>query len=140
MSRNEELLGTFIEDAEDILQGLFDTLMVIEEEPGNEEKLNELFRLVHTLKGAAALINLEEISNYAHEIETVLDAVRKGKLVMDEDLSDVIFGSFNLLRTLIEDVKTQNGADRSEKIADVVKMLRIVSGGGDVGMELICPA
>jgi len=139
MNRNGELLSTFLEDAEDILQGLFDTLMVIESEPGNEEKLNELFRLVHTLKGAAALIELDEISNYAHEIETVLDAVRRGELRIDEDLNDIIFSSFNLLKTLIEDVKNQSDVDRSEKISNVVQLLRIVSsgnaGGGDVGVN-----
>lgn len=127
MSLQGELLGTFIEDAEDILQGLFDTLMIIEDEPGNEEKLNELFRLVHTLKGAAALIELDEISNYAHKIETVLDAVRKGKLTMDADLNDIVFSSFNLLKLLIEDLKNQRDVDRSDKISNIVELLSIAS-------------
>jgi len=128
MGTQEEFVSTFIEDAEEIVQSLFDTLMILDEEPGNEEKINELFRLVHTVKGAAALIGLDEISNYAHEIESLLDGLRKGRLAFSEDLSDVLFSSFNILKVLVEDLKSGRKGERCKKIDDMVELLRIAGG------------
>jgi len=128
MGTQEEFVSTFIEDAEEIVQSLFDTLMILDEEPGNEEKINELFRLVHTVKGAAALIGLDEISNYAHEIESLLDGLRKGRLAFSEDLSDVLFSSFNVLKVLVEDLKGGRKGERCKKIDDMVELLRIAGG------------
>ncbi|RKZ08852.1 hypothetical protein DRQ05_00785 [bacterium] len=131
MQDSKEFLSTFLEDADEILQSIDDTVLVIEKERGNEEKLNELFRLVHTLKGAAALIGLKRLSDYAHEIETALDQVRQGQITITDKFFDALCSSFETLKLLVEDVKTGNESERSEEISSSLELLKKFDASGD---------
>ena len=51
-------------------------LMALEEEPGNRESLDGIFRSVHTIKGMAAAMGYDVATRLAHNIESVLDELR----------------------------------------------------------------
>lgn len=73
---------------------------------GNDsEVINAIFRIVHTLKGSAACMGLKEIANFAHKMETLLDSLRKGEVVISESVCNLLLQSGDVLRALIHSVE-----------------------------------
>ena len=66
-----------------------------------------MFRSFHTIKGAAGFLNLNDVTHVAHAVEDVLDSARKGKLKLTSSILDVALESIDLLKELIDAVKTQ---------------------------------
>ena len=77
-----ELLGEFVPEAREHLEGVDDQLLKLEREPTNEEALNSVFRAFHTIKGLAGFLELGPVQRLAHEAETMLDRARSGALVL----------------------------------------------------------
>jgi two-component system chemotaxis sensor kinase CheA len=67
-----ELFELFFESAEEILQGLNEAGLALEEHPGDTEQLRRVRRAVHTLKGDSAACGFRQLSELAHELEDVL--------------------------------------------------------------------
>jgi two-component system, chemotaxis family, sensor kinase CheA len=67
-----ELRDLFFESAQEILQGMNEAGMALEERPGDIEQLRHVRRAVHTLKGDSAACGYRELSELAHDLEDVL--------------------------------------------------------------------
>jgi len=105
----------FLQDTDDQLLVLNQSVVRLESEADNQELLQAVFRAAHTLKGNAGLIHHERMARLTHALETVLDRVRKGALSVTPELVDVILGCIDLLEALKQEVVT-----RSESGVDVV--------------------
>ena len=99
-----DLLSEFAAEAKEHLDNADLHLLTLETEPFNEEALNAVFRAFHTIKGSAGFFELEDIGNLAHEAESLLDGVRKGKLTLESSIVDVIFDSVDTLKRLMDDL------------------------------------
>ena len=90
---DEHLRRDFLPAAEELLDALSADLRALRGRPSPRERralIDSVFRRVHTLKGtAAALPELEAISQLAHEFESALEAARGGRLQVDDELLDV---------------------------------------------------
>ncbi len=73
------LLEQFLSEARDGLQGIGEKLMQLESAPADAGLMNELFRLVHTLKGNSGLFDFPEMTRVLHAGEDLMDAVRTGE-------------------------------------------------------------
>ena len=67
-----ELRDLFFESAEEILQGMNDAGLALEDRPGDAEELRRVRRAVHTLKGDSAACGYRQLSELAHDLEDVL--------------------------------------------------------------------
>jgi two-component system, chemotaxis family, sensor kinase CheA len=67
-----ELRDLFFESAQEILQGMNEAGLALEERPGDVERLRQVRRAVHTLKGDSAACGYRELSELAHDLEDVL--------------------------------------------------------------------
>ncbi len=78
------------------------------------ERVNSLFRSAHSLKGISGMFGLEAVSQLAHEVESVLDGMRLGKVRFDTDALDVLFACVETFGELIgaagEDKPAEDGA------------------------------
>jgi two-component system, chemotaxis family, sensor kinase CheA len=70
--QTSELRDLFFESAEEILQGMNDAGLALEERPGDVEQLRHVRRAVHTLKGDSAACGYRQLSELAHDLEDVL--------------------------------------------------------------------
>jgi two-component system chemotaxis sensor kinase CheA len=70
--RSSELRDLFFESAAEILQGMNEAGLALEERPNDQESLRHVRRAVHTLKGDSAACGFRELSELAHELEDVL--------------------------------------------------------------------
>ena len=106
---NEEL-ELFLEDMEEQLSIMEATLLDISEieiEDIDKEMVNKLFRTMHTMKGNAGIFGYDEITNFAHAAENLLDEIRNDKIILTSEMID-LFLIINDHSQLLIDTCTQD--------------------------------
>lgn len=69
---------------------------------GSAEPVSAIFRAVHTVKGMSATMGYNAVAELSHELETLLDRVRRGELAVNAELMDLLFRSADVLESAIE--------------------------------------
>lgn len=100
-----ELFSDFIAEAREHLETIEPNLLELEKEPQNLELLNEIFRPMHSLKGASGFLGLNKINRLAHKAENILDELRKGNMLINSEIMDVILSATDALRHMIDNVE-----------------------------------
>ena len=121
-----QYLGIFLEEAREHLQTLNRCVLDLEHEPGDLHILDEIFRSAHTIKGMSATMGYSAIAELTHEMENVLDLLRKGTLTAHTEIIDTLFQCVDRLEQLVEEVANgQTGgvdvAALSAKLAALAK-------------------
>ncbi|MFB8790754.1 MAG: hybrid sensor histidine kinase/response regulator [Potamolinea sp.] len=93
----EQTYQYFLQEAPELLQALEQDLFSLEE-TNNLNRVNNLMRTTHTLKGAAASIGLETIKSVAHSLEDIFTALCQPDLSIDEEVRALIFEGYECLR------------------------------------------
>ncbi|HET8539322.1 MAG TPA: chemotaxis protein CheA [Anaeromyxobacter sp.] len=99
----EALLQTFRVEAEEIFGRMEQALVALEARPGDEELLHALFRDAHTLKGSAGLVSFDAVRDLAHDLEGVLERLRKRTLAVSDRLVTLLLRSVDVLRGAVAD-------------------------------------
>jgi two-component system chemotaxis sensor kinase CheA len=75
---------TFIVEASELLQDMEHSLLALEESPTDEDTINAIFRTAHTIKGSAGIVGFENIEQFTHKVESLLEQVRLGRVKVSE--------------------------------------------------------
>src|SRR5919198_310749 len=86
-----------------------------------DELLQAIFRITHTVKSSAATIGHEAMTGLAHELESLLSALRSGAMPASPEVIDVLFRSLDALRVLTEEIRT--GASAPLDVIDLLVRL-----------------
>jgi len=89
----EQAIATYREEAGELLAELETSLLDLEETPDDNDLINRVFRAMHTIKGSGAMFGFDEIATFTHEVETVFDMVRNGKMTVTKRLLDLTLKS-----------------------------------------------
>ena len=100
-----ELFSDFIVEAKEHLETIEPNLLELEKTPDNLALLNEIFRPMHSLKGASGFLGLNRINRLAHKAENILDELRKGSMVITSEIMDVILAATDALRQMIDSLE-----------------------------------
>jgi two-component system chemotaxis sensor kinase CheA len=100
----DDALKTFVIESRELLEGMEDALLAIEQAEEKEELVNAIFRTAHTIKGSSGLFGLDHIVAFTHVAESVLDQVRAGKLNIAEQLIVLLLSCRDHIAALIEAV------------------------------------
>lgn len=92
----------FVDDTLDLLNELDEGLMQLEANPMASAPLEQVFRTMHTIKGAANMFGFENIGELAHHLETLFDMVRQGKLQVTDKLISITLNAFDKVRYLLQ--------------------------------------
>lgn len=107
-----ELFADFIIEAKEHLETIEPNLLELEKSPDNLALLNEIFRPMHSLKGASGFLGLNKINHLAHKAENILDELRKGEMVVTSEIMDVILSATDALSQMIDNLeKTSSEGD-----------------------------
>ena len=88
----------FFEEAAEHLANLENLLVTIDVATPAAEDLNAIFRAAHSIKGGSGTFGFHEMAEVTHELESLLDRVRKNDLVLRSDMIDVLLAAADLLR------------------------------------------
>ncbi|ELZ14652.1 ATP-binding region ATPase domain protein [Natrinema thermotolerans DSM 11552] len=106
-----DYLTDFVQESEERITELNNALLTLERDPDDEEAMEQIFRIAHTLKGNCGAMGLESASDLAHAIEDLLDAVRGGDIEVTPELMDVVFDAVDELETMIDEVAADGEID-----------------------------
>jgi two-component system chemotaxis sensor kinase CheA len=101
MASLDQLKQTFFEECSEALQQIESGLTEIREGGGSDDTINAVFRSVHSVKGGAGIFGFEDLVGFAHVFETVLDAMRSGKMAASHDTVDLLLSANDVLSDLI---------------------------------------
>ena len=99
---NEELLKDFFAEATSQVETLEQNVLVLENDPGNRDAIDEIFRAAHTLKGGSATVEMTDLAQITHLVEDVLDGLRSGKARADESLIDALLASIDVIKAMLD--------------------------------------
>ncbi|MCS3649621.1 two-component system chemotaxis sensor kinase CheA [Salinibacter ruber] len=100
----QEIVESFVVEATEIYDGLEGDLLQLEKTPEDEELVDSVFRDVHTVKGTAGFLDLEQLSTLAHRFEEVLDAMREQEVDFEPAMTDVMLCAFDHMKVLTQQV------------------------------------
>jgi len=98
----------FISEAEALLTNLDNLLLELEKEPGSKHHVNEVFRVMHTIKGASGMYGFEKVVEITHELESLYDLIREDKLKVNKELIELTFLTADHIRSLLADENVQD--------------------------------
>lgn len=107
------LLARFIPEAQELIQQSAGGILKLEKDPENEVAINEVFRAVHTLKGASGLFDVLPLTNLVHAGEDVLSAVRSGALKLTADIADHILDMLDQVGVWLGDMEKEEALPAS---------------------------
>ncbi|WP_079709467.1 chemotaxis protein CheA [Paraliobacillus ryukyuensis] len=122
-----EYLDVFIEESKEHIQSLNNHLLELENDPTNMDKVNEIFRSAHTLKGMSATMGFQDLADLTHKMENVLDAIRNDKIELDSDILDVVFNAVDNLESMVFDII--DGGDGKKDVSQLVAQLEAIEQG-----------
>ncbi|MBW2248324.1 MAG: chemotaxis protein CheA [Deltaproteobacteria bacterium] len=102
---DREILSGFVMESLESLEAVEVSMMDLEQDPGDIETINSIFRAFHTIKGVSAFLDLDRINMLAHRSENLLDKARSSEIRIDATVIDICLESVDLLKKLIEGVQ-----------------------------------
>lgn len=130
----EAMLDVFVHETDTMLEEL-DEVLIDSEKARNidDDNINTIFRITHTIKGSAAMMNFEGMSNLAHSIEDVFYILRESpeklKIVFDT-IFDLVFQSSDFLKDELNQIRTgvYEPSDPSELIEKIHGQVAVLKG------------
>lgn len=125
MDNDNQYLQMFFDESAEYLQQLNENVLLLEENPDDEEIINAVFRAAHSVKGMSATMGFELLTDLTHKIENILAKVRNKELDINEKIVDVLFAGLDEIKKLVDDIREngQETTDISEYLAELDSLL-----------------
>jgi two-component system, chemotaxis family, sensor kinase CheA len=117
----------FLAESREHLSSCNQQLLRWEREPGAAEPVGGLFRSIHTIKGMGATMGFTGVAELAHRMESLLDAVRHGRLTPDAGTFELLFRAVDALGVAVESAAA--GQEAAPDAALVAALDQATSGG-----------
>ncbi|MCI5160224.1 MAG: hypothetical protein D3906_17745, partial [Candidatus Electrothrix sp. AUS1_2] len=128
------MLPDFIVEAAEHLEEMESSLLRLEQDYTDREVLDEIFRSIHTIKGAAQFVGIERVSELSHKMENLLDLIRRGEITLNTAIMDLLIAGKDRLALLTSELE-RTQAEKTE-VADLVEQLRrVVEGDTEPAVE-----
>lgn len=117
-----EYMDLFLQESREHLQSLNNELLQLEQNPRDKDALNEIFRAAHTLKGMAATMGFDKITELTHLLEDILDDLREDAFYFSPELGDLLFQCVDVLEVMVEDLAI--GKEEDHDISELMGKLK----------------
>ncbi len=125
----DDLLNEFLTETSESLDVVDMELVKFEKDPNNGEILDNIFRLVHTIKGTCGFLGLPRLEALAHAAETLMGKFRDG-VPVTEDAVTLILGSLDRVKEILAELEASETEPEGND-EDLISQLDILSGVGD---------
>lgn len=119
---SSEIIGAFLDEVEEQLQLLDESILEMEKQGETPEVIQKIFRVAHTLKGSSSAMGFDKMKSLTHEMENVLDKIRNNVLTVSKPVVNILFQCADHLRLLKEDY----AIDKNHITTDVSSTLNLL--------------
>lgn len=120
-SQRELILKSFLVESTEGLAQMEQSILELELRPGDKELVQSVFRVVHTMKGNASILELQNLLNFAHTAEDLLDSIREGRVEINSEITTLLLSISDVLRETVNNAA--EGKDETGQRADEVLAL-----------------
>jgi two-component system chemotaxis sensor kinase CheA len=120
----------FFEEAGENLESMEQMLLELDLVRADEEELNAIFRCAHSVKGGAATFGFADVAELTHEMETLLDKLRRRELAPNSAMVDALLASGDALKAML--ARHQGGAGAAVDVHGLLATIRALVEGRDV--------
>ncbi len=114
--QQKRILGYFIEEAQEHLTTIENSLMNLQGVVDDPEAMSEMFRAAHSVKGGAAMLGLFSIQQISHKLEDYFKVLKENPIRVDETLESLFLQGFDALRELLDELQSPFGL--SDEVAN----------------------
>ncbi|MGA2740381.1 MAG: chemotaxis protein CheA [Bryobacteraceae bacterium] len=136
LAEDPELLSDFVLESREHLAAIESRSLALEQDPGNAEAINSIFRAFHTIKGLAGFLELNAVREVSHNVETVLDLARNGKLTVTSHVIDVVLECADYLKICVSAIDSRLHGHTAPPLPDFSGLLERVRSLMTDGAEL----
>ncbi|MFA6363562.1 chemotaxis protein CheA [Methanoregula sp.] len=115
MSEFEQYRSLFVAESRENHENLVKNLLILEN-GADQNAIDEIFRSIHTLKGASASMGFADMEHLCHTMEDVFQLIRNGSAGMSEELENILLACTDLIEEMLDDIEA--GGDSSSKNPD----------------------
>jgi two-component system, chemotaxis family, sensor kinase CheA len=106
----DALVQAFVTEAGEVLAGMEQLLLALENKPEDEETIHSLFRAAHTLKGSSAIVGFDSVRDLSHAAEDLMARVRSKALPVSADLISLLLQTLDVLRCAVSEAAAGKAA------------------------------
>jgi len=115
-----QFIPSFLEESFEGLELMESSLLSLQ--PGDDEAINSIFRAAHSIKGGAGTFGFDQVTEFTHLVETLLDEMRDGRREIAQADIEILLDSVDCIRILIEAARDDTSYDE-DKIAKTSQAL-----------------
>lgn len=128
-----EKFRLFVEECQELLAELETSLLELEDTPDSMDGVHRVFRALHTIKGSASMLGLEDVRELTNDLESAFDLVRAGRLECTQPLISMSFSYKDLLSDYLRD--PENGLPLPKTSAILSQLETLVNASRGVAPE-----
>ncbi len=98
----------FVEEATNLLNSMESIILQLEENPENMDLVQEVFRVMHTIKGVSGMYGYNSMGELTHHVENIYDLIRNGRLSVNQEILDKTLSTVDVLFALLKDENEEN--------------------------------
>jgi two-component system, chemotaxis family, sensor kinase CheA len=122
----EQFKKKFLEEAIELINSLESNLLLLEENKHDKKIIEEVFRVMHSLKGGSAMFGFQKMDAFTHDLETIYDLIRNEELTIESNILDVTLAAVDHLKVLLENGETLTPQDQSNHAVLLKRISSIV--------------
>jgi two-component system chemotaxis sensor kinase CheA len=104
----QEIFASYLIETREILELLCQDLLALEKNPADTNLLNDIFRGMHTIKGTSSFLGFSQMAELTHTCEDLLNKLRKGDIVADRKIIDVLIEAHKIAGLLLQRIESRN--------------------------------
>lgn len=120
-----QYMEIFLEETIENLQNLNGSLLQLEKDPGNKDRMSEIFRAAHTIKGMAATMGFGRMAALTHKMEDVLSEFKEGQLEVTQEVITLLFRCLDTLENMANSIR--EGETDDLPIGELMEELELIS-------------
>jgi two-component system chemotaxis sensor kinase CheA len=126
-----EILRDYLVESRELLQKAQEDTLRLEAKPDDAEALGSIFRAFHTVKGGAGFLEADNLVNWAHDLEDMLDKLRSHTLAVTPERIDAILNGIDVIEAMFKELALeQPPAPGPAELSRKIKILASVEGEG----------
>lgn len=136
MDMMETFRQTYLEESFEGLEIMEAGLLELPPGQPDAEKINEIFRAAHSIKGGSGTFGFSEIAGFTHVLETLLDEMRDFKRDVTQESIDALLAAVDVLRDMLSKLQNHEPIDEA-KAAEVQAVLEAILSGNTAGSAAV---